>query len=128
MNRPDRVFVTGRAEDPKTTSRAYEGVRMPPKPPRPADYRLPVGANPRPNGDWMLVDYSWDERTGIGRLSYRHRKNRDERLVVELQQPASSAQEGWSERPEIDREAVLARYFESQRTQMVMQAAGVYGR
>lgn len=101
----------------------------PPMPPRPADYKLPVGANPTPPGKgWKLVDYSWSEKTGVARLSYRRKWNPAEKVIVEVQQPAGEHQDGWKIRPEIDRDAVLARYFESQRKQLEMQAIGAYGR
>jgi hypothetical protein len=100
-----------------------------PRAPRPADYFLPVGATASPPGKgWKLVDYSWDEKTGIARLAFRRKWNPAERVVVEVQQPASECHEGWQQKPEINRDAVLARYFESQRVQMHMQAIGAYGR
>lgn len=100
-----------------------------PKPPRPPDYKLPVGTTASPPGKgWKLVDFSWDERTGLARLSFRRKWNPAERVVVEVQQPAGEHHEGWAIKPPINHDAVLARYFESQRTQMQMQALGAYGR
>lgn len=101
----------------------------PPAPPRPPDYKLPAGANARPPGrGWLLIDYAWDEGTGVGRAQFRRRWDPKQRLTVEVQQPAGPHHEGWKIKPPINREAMLARYFESQRKQMEMQADGVYGR
>jgi hypothetical protein len=97
------------------------------RPPLVADLNLEPGENPRPTGrGWLLVDYNWDEDTGVARLVYRRRK---ERLVVDVKQPAGRSQAGWRDRPAINHAAVLARYFESQRDQLVkLEAGGVYGR
>lgn len=133
---PDKTYGGG-AVDYKTASprqRAKSGnfgkpLRGPLPPPRPADYKLPVGSNARPPGKgWGFVAYSWSEKTGVGRAVYRRTWDPTERLVIEVQQPANEYQDGWKKKPPIDREAVLARYFESQRTQIAMQALGVYGR
>jgi hypothetical protein len=92
-------------------------------------HRLPAGSNPRPEGrGWLLVDYNWDEDTGIAKLVYRRRWDLKQRYVVEVEQPAGRHQIGWKDRTPIDRPAVLARYFESTRDQAAKQAAGIYGR
>ena len=90
---------------------------------------LAPGSNPRPEGrGWMLVDYSWDERTGVARFAYRRRWDPKERVIVKVQQPANNRQVGWKNRPAIDRNAVLARHHDTVRHQAAMLAAGVYGR
>lgn len=91
--------------------------------------RLPVGSNPRPVGrGWFLVDYSWNEKTGVARLKYRNRFIPKKVEVVEVEQPASAAQVGWTNRPPIDRRAVLARHHETIRHQALMADLSVYGR
>lgn len=89
---------------------------------------LPPGSDPRPPGrGWLLVDYSWHEKTGVGRLVYRRRWNPKERVVVSVWQPAPHT-DRWSFRPAINHDEVLGRYFEALRVTMAMQAEGVYGR
>lgn len=101
----------------------------PPRAPKPADYSLPVGSRATPPGrGWILVDYSWEEKTGIARLSYRRKWNPAERVIVEVQQPAGAHHEGWRIKPAVDRDALMARHVETLRAQMRMQAAGAYGR
>lgn len=100
----------------------------------PPDYKLPVGAYPRPGRDWLLESYSWDEGTGVARLYYRHRRNSAEKRTVDLPQPAAwldryghvHAQSGWDDRPAIDYEAVRARYFDTIRSQSELARAGAY--
>lgn len=90
---------------------------------------LPPGSNPRPSGrGWMLVDYSWDENNGVARFAYRRRWDPKERVIVKVQQPASSRQVGWKLRPPIDRPTVLARHNDTVRHQARMLERGVYGR
>lgn len=89
---------------------------------------LPTHADPRPPGKgWLLVDYSWSEKTGIGRLVYRRRWDPKERVIVSIEQPGPEYDLWFARRP-IDHEAVLARYFESLHVTMAMQAVGAYGR
>jgi hypothetical protein len=113
--------ATGRARDAKSTPRVE--AKQPP------DYRLSVGATARPPGrGWILVDYSWDEDTGLARLSFRRRWNTSERVVVEIEQPAHRLHAGWRDKPEINRDAVLARYFDTIRSQAKLAAVGAYAR
>lgn len=118
MNRP--------RSKPPTTSKtdAVEYKTAPRLEPRP----LPPGADPRPDGPgWILVDYSWNEKTGIGRLVYRRRWDPKERVVVNVEQPTKD-HDTWRLRPPIDHDAVLGRYFEALHVTMAMQEVGAYGR
>jgi hypothetical protein len=98
------------------------------RPKAPADVVLGVDQAPRLTLDlrhWDLHDYSWDERTGVGRYKYRRR---EERLVVDVPQPTGAQHSAWPNRAAIDHAAMLARYFEATRVQQLMQVAQVYGR
>jgi hypothetical protein len=72
------------------------------------------------------VDYRWSEKTGLARFAYRKKRDPAERLVIELQQPAHHSHAGWSHRPDVSREAMLARHFEVIRDTMRLAAAGAY--
>lgn len=104
-------------------------TEAPVKKPRPADLTLAAGANPRPPGrGWILVDYSWDEQTGVARCVYRRRWDPKQRLVVEVGQPAGDHHPQWRTAPRASREALFQRHAETLTTTRDMMRVGAYGR
>ena len=106
-------------------------VKTPPRPE--ADYKLLVGENPRQilGPEWRLVDYTWGEKSGTARMTYRLKWDRSQRRIVEVQQPADRTQAGWKQRPKLTDEqhaAMLARHFEAHRATSEKLAIGAYGR
>lgn len=90
---------------------------------------LPPGTNPRIHKRDQLLDYTWSEITGVAKFKYkRHGAPEGERDILEISQPAQPGHASWRQRPQIDHQAVLARYFESVGLQCELQRQGVYER